>query len=129
MKHTLLFAVAALFLAGCAGPIFREPPPPLAPAEIVALAKAGEMPANIITRIQTSRTVYNLTASQLVQLSHDGVPDVVLDYMQRTQLQEIARDARREAANDIWWSGGPWYGYPWLGSPARIIYYPVRPPH
>lgn len=119
---TAAFFAAAL--AGCANnPIF-EGPPPIAPEQVVEMAKRGDSTGTIIGEIQKSRTVYSLTASQLVQLSRDGVPDAVLDYMQLTHLKEIERAARREAYNDLWLSGGGWYGQPWYATP-RIIY--VRP--
>lgn len=114
---------ALLALAGCANTPFSEPPKPIAPDEIVAMAKNGDTAPNIIGALQKSRTVYNLTASQFAQLSKDGVPDAVLDYMQQTQLKEIESEARRNAYFDARLSYG-WYGYSWYGGP-RVVY--VRP--
>lgn len=112
-------------LAGCASAPFGEEPPPVSPEQIVEMSKRGDNAAGIIGEIQKSRTVYNLTASQFVQLSKDGVPDAVLDHMQQTHLKEVARDARRDAANDLWLAGIGWYGHPWYATP-RVIYVPVR---
>ena len=129
MKRSLLALAAAanlFLLAGCAGGLLRDAPPPVSPPQVVEMAKAGEPAPNIIARIQTSGTVYNLTASQFAQLAREGVPDSVLDYMQLTYIREVERNARRDAYHDLWFSGGGWYGYPWLASP-RIVYVQVRP--
>jgi hypothetical protein len=126
MNRSMLHAtlpLAALLLAGCAsGPLF-EGPPPIAPEQVVAMAKKGDTAANIIGELQKSRTVYSLTASQFAQLSKDGVPDAVLDYMQQTHLKEIERQARKDAQFDAWFHHG-WYGHPWHATP-RVVY--VRP--
>lgn len=122
-----LAAVAALMtLAGCASSPFGEPPKPIAPEEIVAMAKKGDTAPNIISALQKSRTVYNLTASQFAQLSRDGVPDAVLDYMQQTQLKEIENEARRNAYFDARINYG-WYGHPWYSSPRIIRVRPLPP--
>lgn len=129
MSRSLLALVACatlIGLAGCAGPLAREEFPPVSPEQIVAMARAGETTAAIITRIQQSDTVYSLTASQFVQLSKDGVPDAVLDYMQQTYIKAVERNARREAYNDLWFSAHGWYGHPWHNYP-RIVYMPFRP--
>jgi hypothetical protein len=128
MKRSLLVLVTAanlLLLAGCAGPLAREEVAPVSPEQIVAMARAGETTAAIITRIQQSDTVYSLTASQFVQLSKDGVPDAVLDYMQQTYIKAVERDARREAYSDLWFSRHGWYGHPWHNYPG-IVYMPAK---
>ena len=128
MNRSLIALVAfAAALTGCANTPLFEGPPPIAPDQIVEMAKRGDSAGTIIGEIQKSRTVYSFTASQLVQLSRDGVPDAVLDYMQQTHLKEIERSARRDAYNDLWLSGGGWYGHPWYATP-RIIYVRNRGP-
>jgi hypothetical protein len=120
-----LFACATLLgLAGCAATPGREQAPPLSPEQIVEMARSGQTTADIITRIQLSDTVYNLTASQFVQLSKDGVADAVLDYMQQTYIKAVERQARREAYSSLWFSYG-WYGHPWYSYPG-IVYMPGR---
>jgi len=129
MSRSLLALIACatlIGLAGCAGPLGREEVPPLSPEQIVAMARAGQTTADIITRIQLSDTVYSLTASQFVQLSKDGVPDAVLDYMQQTYVKAVERNARREAYSDFWFSAHGWYGHPLYPYPG-IVYLPPRP--
>ena len=97
MSRSLLALVACatlMGLAGCAGPLAREEFSPVFPEQIVAMARAGETTAAIITRIQQSDTVYSLTASQFVQLSKDGVHCRCADYPHRDQAHRIA-DLRR----------------------------------
>lgn len=125
LAHAAL-SLTLLALAGCATSPFAEGPPPIAPEQIVEMAKRGDNAATIIGEIQKSRTVYNFTASQFVQLAKDGVPDAVLDYMQQTHLKEVERQARRDAQTDLWLSGAGWYGHPWYVTP-RIVYVRPRP--
>ena len=96
MKHViaLLFVVA---LAGCA--TTPRPPPPTT-ADIVQMAREGRPADAIIPRIEESRAVYQLSATQLAQLREQGVPDKVIDYLQQTYIDAIrfsewmrARDA------------------------------------
>ena len=124
LRYTLPVA-ALLALAGCANAPLFEGPPPIAPEQIVEMAKRGDNTATILSELQKSRTVYSLTASQFAQLSKDGVPDAVLDYMQQTHLKEIERQARRDAQFDAWWQNG-WYGHPFLATP-RVVYVRPRP--
>jgi len=118
--------IAVLALAGCANAPLFEAPPPIAPEQVVDMAKRGDNAANIIGELQKSRTIYSLTASQFAQLSKDGVPDAVLDYMQSTHLKEIERQARRDAQFDAMWQYG-WYGHPFYATP-RVVYVRPRPP-
>ena len=129
MKRSLLVLITAanlLLLAGCAGQLAREEAAAVSPQQLVEMARAGDTTAAIIARIQQSDTVYNLTASQFVQLSKDGVPDAVLDYMQQTYIKAVERNARREAYSDLWFSRHGWYGHPWNSFPG-IVYMPPRP--
>ena len=128
MKRSLLALVVIatlLLLAACTSLPPRVEVSPVSPEEIVDMAKKGETTAAIISKIQHSGTVYNLTASQFVQLAKDGVPDAVLDHMQLTYLKAVERSARREAYSEFWFAGNSWYGHPWH-SHSRIVYVPVR---
>ena len=96
MKH----AIAFLFLFALAGCATTPLPPPPTTAEIVQMAREGQPADAIIQRIEQSRAVYQLSATQLAQLREQGVPDKVIDYMQQTLIDAIrysewmrARDA------------------------------------
>jgi hypothetical protein len=87
-------------LAGCAAS------PPIRPAisvvEIVSMAEEGATPDAIIEKIQASRSVYRLRASELVRLKQQGVPDQVLDYMEQTHLTEVCRQAIWDDSGDLY---------------------------
>ena len=104
---------ALLALAACAT---VPPPAPIAPAEIVAMAKSGMPAADILQKLQASRTVYALPASELARLRDQGVPDAVIDYMQATQIEAARREEYRRGMWDSggpWGPWGPWGRYPW----------------
>ncbi|HEY6863596.1 MAG TPA: hypothetical protein VI319_06810 [Burkholderiales bacterium] len=99
---------STLVLGACA--TVQGPPPPT-PDEIVALAKSGAPAQDIIRRMQESGAVYPLSASQLARLREQGVPDEVIDYMNRTYLDEVRR---REAMRQQFFYGPmfpPYYPY------------------
>ena len=88
--------LAAFFLgvlSGCAGP--QRPPPP-AIEQIVTMAQAGTPAEEIVRELQKSHAVYPLTASQIVRLHEQGVPDAVLDYMQNAYAENIRWNARMQ---------------------------------
>lgn len=88
-----------LLLAGCAA---MERPRPLSGADVVALAKQGRTPQQIIEELKRTDTVLPLQASDIVRLHEAGVPDEVLDHLQRAQIDEIRWRDR--------YSQGYWYG-------------------
>jgi len=57
---------------------------PLSVADVKALAKAGISEDVIINQIQNSRTVYHLSASDIVDLRDAGVTDKIVNYMINT---------------------------------------------
>lgn len=124
MKPILPAFFFVVFLsAGCAS--LNEPEVPVPTLDqIVALAKEGKDASAIIEEIRRSRAIYDLAASQYAKLSRDGVPDAVLDFMQRGQLRLAERHGRREAYNDLWWSSrgylGWGYGRAWVPRPYFI---------
>jgi hypothetical protein len=87
------------------------------------MSQAGVPVETILQQMRDSGTTYRLTASQLVQLHEEGVPDAVLDYMQETYLEAVRRDQALEdwrywaRAADGYWYGGRPYGWPrvWWG--------------
>ena len=96
---------------------------PVTLEQIVEMSKAGKDAPTIIGEIKTSRTVYDVTASQYAKLSRDGVPDAVLDFMQQGQLKMAERQGRRDAYEDRWLYGGSlgWaYGGAWAPRPYVV---------
>lgn len=57
---------------------------PLSLADVKALAKAGVNGEVIISQIQASRTVYHLSATDIIDLRNSGVSDPVVNYMINT---------------------------------------------
>jgi hypothetical protein len=113
---------AGVLLASCAS--LQEPMrEPMTLESVVALAKEGKDAQAIITQIQTSRTVFDVTASQYAKLSRDGVADAVIDFMQQGQLKMAERMGRRDAMQDAWfWGRGYWgWGYStWAPRPYGV---------
>lgn len=113
--------LAAAFVAGCAG--FGPPlPPPPTTAEIVQMAKEGVPAEAIIKRIEASRGVYPLPASEFARLRGEGVPDPVIDFMQRTYLDATWFDGFQRARDRYFFWGWPYsrsapfpYGWPGPG--------------
>jgi hypothetical protein len=101
--RTLAFSALWLLLAGCAT---VDAPPPLSGAEIVELARSGKSAPEIIAELQRTGTVLPLAASDIVSLHEAGVPDEVLDYLQRAQIDALLWQERR----DMWWYGGGAFG-------------------
>ena len=128
MKRSLLtigklcVGASLIALSGCAsmGGPERQP---VTLEQIVEMSKAGKDAPTIIGEIKTSRTVYDVTASQYAKLSRDGVPDAVLDFMQQGQLKMAERQGRRDAYEDRWLYGGSlgWaYGGAWAPRPYVV---------
>ena len=115
-------ALLALALSGCA--TLGEPlPPPPSLAEIVESAKAGQPPQQIIERMQRSRAVYRLPASELAKLRDQGVPDAVIDYKQRVHLDVVRFEESMRARSFYgpgWGPLGPAHGW-------RDPFWPYRP--
>ncbi len=97
--------IAALLLglvlvSGCAG-MQRRPPPSI--DQIVEMAQAGKPPEEIVRELQETHAVYPLTASQIVRLHEQGVPDAVLDYMQNAYADNIRWQARAQYEGAYFW--------------------------
>lgn len=70
-------------------------------ADIVAMSRAGIAPEEIVKRIGAAHARYRLSATQLVELSGQGVALAVLDHLVETERRAIFDDlaadiARRE---------------------------------
>ena len=105
-----------LSLAGCAT---VDHPKPLTGADIVSLAKSGKSAPEIIEELQRSGTVLPLQASDIVALHESGVPNEVLDYLQRAQIDEIRWRDR--------YSQGYWYGPGYYRGFGPCPFPPLRP--
>jgi len=85
----LIMVLAAALLAGCA--VFEPRPASLTREDVVRLARAGEPAPGIIRKLEESETVLLLSASDILRLHKEGVPQEVLDYLQRAQIEAIRR--------------------------------------
>ncbi|MCP5304769.1 MAG: hypothetical protein H6953_04935 [Chromatiaceae bacterium] len=113
-RFTLLLGVIAL-LSGCAT-LEGESVPAVTVPEVVQMSDEGVPPHEIIDRMRESGTAYRLSAAQLAGLRDKGVADPVINYMQRTYLDAVARrqslaDWDNWTRQDDWWYGGPAFGW------------------
>jgi len=96
--------VLVSLLGGCAALGPPLPPPPTT-AEIVQMARGGVGADEIVQRIAASRAVYPLPASELGRLRGEGVPDEVIDFMQRTYIDAAWLDGfLRAGGADLGWA-------------------------
>ena len=98
--HIAAVVLCLSLLCGGAG-MQRRPPPSI--DQIVEMAKAGKPAEEIVRELQETRAVYPLTASQIVRLHEQGVPDAVLDYMQNAYAESIRWNARLQYEGSYWW--------------------------
>ncbi len=106
MKLLITLTISALLLAGCASTGSQQDkvdritseelakliPPPVATVsldEIVVDSKAGKTADEIIAKIKTSNSRYELTSTQLLDLNKQGVDAKVLDYIHESN--ELAK--------------------------------------
>ena len=78
--------------------IMPKPVPNLSLDELVALSKANTPPEQIIQRIKDSNSSYDLSPSQSVALSKQGVDAKVLDYIYK-QRDQVLRDSFADEIN------------------------------
>ena len=105
MKRLYLFLTLTLLamFGGCAT---TPAVPALSLDEVVSLSKANTPPDEIVRKMKETRTVYLVSASELIKLNKEGVDPTVLDYMQSTAVDQARRDERYRGY-------GPWYPYPY----------------
>lgn len=99
MRTHLAAAALASLLGACASLAPPLPPPPTT-AEIVQMAQVGAGAEEIVERIAASRAVYPLPASAFARLRGEGVPDEVIDFMQRTYVDAAWFDGYLRARDD-----------------------------
>ena len=97
------FSILLLLAAGCAT---VERPKPLTGADVVALAREGKTPQQIIEELKRTDTVLPLQASDFIKLHEAGVQPEVLDYLQRAQIDEIRW---RDRYSQMYWYGPGFY--------------------
>jgi hypothetical protein len=84
---TNVFIVFALLFSGCAA--LFTPRQPLPIAQVVELSKSKASPDDVIQRIRTSGTTYQLRGSDFAKLKAQGVPDPVLDFLQQSLVNDM----------------------------------------
>lgn len=114
MKQSLTVIImgvlSSILISGCA--TMSEPERlPMTLEQVVGLSKDGKDAQTIISEMQASRTMFDITASQYAKLSRDGVPDAVIDFMQNGQLRMAERQGRREGQQDAWFYSRGYWGY------------------
>jgi hypothetical protein len=88
----ITLGAAGLMGIGCETPPPRRPPPPvvrypsqpLGLADVKMLAKSGISDDVIISQIRNSRTVYRLSAADILDLKDSSVSEKVIDFMINT---------------------------------------------
>jgi hypothetical protein len=116
MRKTLLVAAltlsATLFISGCA--TLGESAPPLTIDSLVERAKKGESNESLLAALRGSRERFVLNGSEFAKLKERGLPDAVLDELQKREIQAAREDEWFRNSAYIW---NPW----WRG----YYYYPV----
>lgn len=121
-SRTAVALATALVITGCFVVHLGRTDQRVTVADVVRMSQARVPADQITTRMRRSGTVYRLTASQLVHLHDEGVPDAVIDYMQRTYLRAVRRN--QFLADESRWSLEPdgyvYGGLPYGWSPAWL---------
>jgi len=101
----LIFLTCVTLLSGCAALGFKQPEP-VTVGQVIEMSKEGMPAETIVNKMRDSEAVYRLTAARWADLHDLGVADPVLDYMQRTYIEEERREQSREDQGD-WDMWGP----------------------
>lgn len=120
-RHAIVAALVTLALAGCAT---------LAPSaerigldQVVARSKAGESADSLVAALRTQGTAYGLSGSDFARLRANGVPDLVLDELQRLEIA-AAEDRERLRRWEPPWPYRPW----WFGPHYVVVKPRPKPP-
>jgi len=123
----IIISAGVFILNGCA--IYAPQYQASLPVDnIVNMSREGVPSKDIIRKIRSSRSVYELPASELAKLKNEGVQDSVLNFMQKTHLDAVRRAQRIEDSYygypGMFWDpyfgfGYPYYSYFGYGFPYR----------
>lgn len=115
MRTLLILILVVIAATGCARRAVR--PPPTTQADIINMSKEGVSDEVIIRIIQNSRTVYRLTADDVVRLRNAGVSSAVINYMLDSYVRFSQYEQRRADYYDydygFRYRFGFWYGPHW----------------
>lgn len=119
----------ALFLAGCVVPVQSSRTTytanPMSVDDVKALCKANVGDDIVISQIRSTRTVYRLTAAQIIGLKNEGISQKVIDYMINTaSAQSSSEAATVEPSSSYVYP----YAYPYVVPFPMIDFYPLIPP-
>jgi hypothetical protein len=114
MKLKLLFTTLAAasvltVLSGCA--TLGDNTPPLTIDALVARAKSGESNESLLASLRASRERFSLTGSEFAKLKERGLPDPILDELQKREVAAVRDEEWRNAQPIGWWRAWPYYGY------------------
>lgn len=90
-KSLVIVLLTSVMLSGCA--VFAVHPLDL--SQLAAEGKTGANPDEMIKRLRESRARYTLTAAEVIRLHDAGMPDKVLDYLMREQIDDARADERQ----------------------------------
>src|SRR5258706_11795549 len=106
---SLLAACLVIFACGCAS---KPPPPtPITIGDVISMSKAHATDQEIITRIETSQTVFRLSADQVGLLRIEGVSDPVVNYMMETYPRWVAAQQQQNRPNFSFGLGAGYVGH------------------
>lgn len=111
MNKSLLLLVLSVLAVGCAAS--RPRPTPLYQTDVISMTKAGATDEEIMRRIDDTRTVFDLSADDVVLLRKEGVSDRVVTYMLDTRTRAAVAEERRRQYHDSRWNFGIGYGHWW----------------
>lgn len=69
-------------------------------AKVIKLSKLGLQPSVVITKIQNSYTIFDVSTDELINLSDNGVPSEVINEMMRVDAQSKKAIANQRDMND-----------------------------
>lgn len=117
-KLLLIAAISSTFvITGCA--TLGNSTPPLTIDQLVERAKKGESNESLLASVRASGERFSLTGSEFAKLKERGLPEPLLDELQRRELQ-AARD-EEWMKNQFYWNG-LWRPWPYVG--YRYLYVP-----